>query len=142
MKKIFLLLFAALFVAGQAPAQSTGGIEFESGSFTDVLKKAQESGKLVFMDCYAVWCGPCKLMAKEVFPQKIVGDYFNKNFINYKLDMEKGEGVDIAKKYGIKAYPTFLILNGDGKELGRIVGGAPAEEFIKKVQKTVEGISE
>ncbi len=141
MKKIFFLLFTALFCIGQASAQSTGGIEFESGTFTDVLKKASEADKLVFMDCYAVWCGPCKLMAKEVFPQKIVGDYFNKNFINYKLDMEKGEGIDVAKKYDIKAYPTFLILDGNGKELGRIVGGAPAEEFIKKVQKTVEGIS-
>ena len=69
---------------------------------------------MVFVDCYTTWCGPCKYMTSNVFPQETVGDYFNPNFICLKIDMEKGEGPELVKRYGIRAFPTFLILRPDG----------------------------
>ena len=65
---------------------------------------------------------------------------FNKTFVNAKFDAEKGEGVDVAKRYSVKAYPTFLILDSDGEEVGRIVGGADADRFIEEVRKVLENI--
>lgn len=115
--------------------QSSDGIRFETGSLKTILAKAKAENKLVFIDVYAVWCGPCKRMASEVFTQKKVGDYFNQTFVNAKFDAEKGEGIEVAKKYGVKAYPTFLLLNGDGVKVGQMVGGSPADDFIKEVQK-------
>jgi uncharacterized protein YyaL (SSP411 family) len=59
--------------------------------------KAKKENKLIFVDAYASWCGPCKLMVKNIFPLKTVGDYYNSHFINAKIDMEKGEGIELAK---------------------------------------------
>ncbi|MBQ8035054.1 MAG: thioredoxin family protein, partial [Bacteroidales bacterium] len=93
---------------------------------------------VVFLDCYTSWCGPCKMMAEKVFPTKEAGEYFNKRFVNIKIDMEKGEGPAIGKKYGVRAYPTFLILDAQGNEIGRVVGGGQLESFIKKVEDAVK----
>ena len=73
-------------------------------------------------------------MAKSVFTTKEAGDYFNKKFVNIKIDMEKGEGINLARQFKIQGYPTFIILNSNGKELGRIVGGAEIKQFIQKVE--------
>ncbi len=136
MKKILLFTLCA-FISFASFAQS-GGVNWEKGTFAEALKKAKSNKKgpnLVFLDCYTSWCGPCKYMANTIFPTKEAGDYFNKNFVNIKIDMEKGEGVDIAKKYSISAYPTFLILDGDGNEIGRIIGGGELDKFIKQVDQ-------
>ena len=78
---------------------------------------AKQENKLVFMDCYTSWCGPCKMMTSKVFPQKIMGDYFNPRYVCVKFDMEKGEGVDLKTKYDVKAFPTFLCLDSEGNVL-------------------------
>lgn len=141
MKRFFILAIATLIAfsafAQQDKAQS--GIIWESGTLTQALEKAKKEGeKLVFLDCYASWCGPCKYMAGTVFTTKEAGDYFNKKFVNIKIDMEKGEGVNIARQFRIQGYPTFVILNSNGKELGRIVGGAQINDFIKKVEQVLK----
>ena len=75
------------------------GIEFmDNEPWSKVLQRAKEQNRLIFMDCYTVWCGPCKGLAQDVFPQKQVGDFFNAHFVNVKYDMEKGEGPELAKK--------------------------------------------
>lgn len=126
MKKtaILSLLFFAVIAFGQ-------GIKFEEGNFKSLLAKAKKENKLIFIDAYAVWCGPCKLMVKNIFPLKPVGDYYNANFINAKIDMEKGEGIDLAKKYNVKAFPTYLFINGDGEEVHRTLGYVEEKDFIQ-----------
>ena len=135
MKKIMLLTAVLAFIGSVALAQNDQGIKFEKGTFAEILAKAKAQKKLVFMDVYASWCGPCKRMAAEVFTQKKVGDYFNATFANAKFDAEVGEGRTIAARYGVNAYPTFLLLNGDGKLVGKMVGGSPADEFIRQVKE-------
>ncbi len=90
------------------------GIRFEDITLKEALAKADSLGYKVFIDCYTKTCGPCKMMAKHVFPLKECGDYFNSHFVSLMRDMEEGEGVDIAKTYKVKFYPTYLILNPDG----------------------------
>lgn len=76
---------------------SQDGIKFGKQSFAKTLEQAKKENKLIFLDAFASWCGPCKLLDKNVFPKKEVGDYFNANFLNLHIDMEKGEGIEIAK---------------------------------------------
>ena len=129
--KRLIVCVAAMLLASATFAQ----VKWEEGTLNQALKKAKGSGKeLVFLDCYATWCGPCQYMAKSVFTTKEAGDYFNKKFVNIKIDMEKGEGINLARQFKIQGYPTFIILNSNGKELGRIVGGAEIKQFIQKVE--------
>ena len=115
------------------------GVNFNEGkTFAEVLALAKKEGKPVFVDCYTSWCGPCKMMANKEFPKKEAGDYFNKKFVNWKVDMEKGEGVGLAKRYDVNAFPTFLILDADGNLTGRCVGAAGITDFIKKVEDAMK----
>lgn len=120
---ILLLSFSTAFFAQET-------IRFEQSDFKTVLAKAKQEKKLVFMDAFAVWCGPCKLMEKNVFTQPAVREYYNANFINARFDMEKGEGRDIALKYGIRSYPSFLFLNGDGEVVMQSYGYMDEENFL------------
>lgn len=108
---------------------------FTQGTFKEILDQAAQVDKLIFLDCYTIWCGPCKMMEKEVFALKKIGDYLNDRFVNFKMDMEKDEGKELAQRYQIKAYPTFLILNSKGEELHRIVGGQKPEQFLNQVEE-------
>lgn len=109
------------------------GMVFTHGDIPAALAAAAKLHKLVFIDCYTSWCVPCAEMANNVFPLKEMGDYFNPRFVAVKLSMESPEGIELNKKYKVTAYPTFLILNHEGDEIGRITGGMDAKSFITKV---------
>lgn len=130
MKKIIsgLLLFSAVTAFAQE------AIKFEELPFKDLIAKAKKEKKIVFLDAYASWCGPCKMMERNVFTQKSVGDYFNANFVNARFDMEKGEGRDIAVKYGVRSYPTYLFLNGDGELVSQNFGYMEGSMFLTMAQ--------
>ncbi|MBQ7774195.1 MAG: thioredoxin family protein [Bacteroidales bacterium] len=123
---------------GASAGNSYKGIIWEDGTLMQALNKAGKDKKLLFLDCYATWCGPCKYMATQVFTTKEAGDYFNSNFVNIKIDMEKGEGINLARELRLQGYPTFIIMNSNGKEIGRIVGGAPIGQFIEKVKAIIK----
>lgn len=131
MKRILFLVL--LFVTSFVFAQE--GVKWETSSFSDALNKAAKEKKYVFLDCYTSWCGPCKLMLEKEFVKKEAGKYFNKKFVNIKMDMEKGEGIELAKKYKIRAFPTFIVINAAGDEIGRVVGRDNIESFIVKVEQ-------
>ena len=109
--------------------------EPEGTTLEQAAAKAKAENKLVFMDCYTQWCGPCKKMAKDVFTQEMVGAYMNPKFVNIKVDMESDYGTPLAKKLQITAYPTFVIFNGDAKEVGRFLGSSDGVKFIENVGK-------
>ena len=96
-----------------------------------LLAKAKKENKLIFIDAYTTWCRPCIQMAKDVFTLDKVADFYNKNFINVSMDMEKGEGPELGKKYEVEAYPAFLFINGDGELVHRDGGFMEAPSFIQ-----------
>ena len=134
MKKFTLILTAILFIAMleiNAQNSTESGIQFDHSSWTELVSKAKAENKLIFLDAYASWCGPCKYMAKNIFTNEEVANFYNDNFINAKIDMEKGEGIELAIKYGVKAYPTYLFVDGEGNVMHQACGGRNAQDFIK-----------
>lgn len=134
--RIFIICSFFLFtIAGSVSAQ---GIKFFEGSFDAALAEAKASNKLVFVDFYADWCGPCKHMSEKIFPLAEVGEYFNAKFISVKIDTEVASNKKLVKQYKVNSMPTFLFLDGDGKVLSTLTGSLPAEGFIKAA-KVVTG---
>jgi thioredoxin-related protein len=131
-----LVIFSCSAVFSQKDVAAEG-ISFEHGTWKEALAKAKKEKKLVMLDAYASWCGPCKWMAKNIFPQKEVGEFFNKNFVCIKIDMEKGEGIELANKYNVKAYPTFIFTDADGNLVHQSCGGQEGPDFIETGKKAL-----
>lgn len=133
MKKIVSMLAVAssVFIYGQAQDFHKDGIAFENLPYKELLAKAKKENKLVFIDAYASWCGPCKQMAKNIFTRPAVKDFYDKNFVNAAFDMEKGEGREIAQKFGVRSYPTYLFINGDGELVSQSMGYMEENLFLK-----------
>ena len=130
-----------LFVAVLCLVTSFGfsqGIDFFHGTWAEALEKAKKEEKLLFVDAFAQWCGPCKAMAKNVFTKEEVGNFFNTNFINLKLDMETPDGRTFGDKYPVSAYPTLFFIDGKGKIVKKIVGGQQAEGLIAQGQEALK----
>ena len=128
--KTKILVLSLIFVVSICAAQ-TRSMNFEKTSFAEIKAKAKKENKLIFIDAYTSWCGPCKWMAKNVFTNDTVADYFNAKFINAKFDMEAGEGIEIAKLYEVHCYPNLLFIDGDGKLIHRGAGGLSVKKFTQ-----------
>lgn len=143
MKKSLIPFLLTMWFFTTLSAQESGkGISFhDNTSWEEILHLAQKENKLIFMDCYTSWCGPCKALAKNVFTQEKVGEFFNPRFINVKYDMEKGDGKMLNEKYKkhIVGYPTLLLLNAEGDVLQQLAGFKEADELIEGIKKASEG---
>ena len=146
MKKTLMILWAVCYSLFAVAQQSAGsvqqGIVFHDNTpWADIVKMAEEQDKLIFIDCYTTWCGPCKVLAREVFPQKKVGDFFNPNFICVKYDMEKGDGKMLNERYKdhIPGYPTLLIIDKQGKVKQQMAGFQEADALIQNAQMALQG---
>lgn len=135
---VALIMLIVQFVFAQNENSEVKGIKFFHGSFAEALTKAEQEDKLIFMDAFTTWCGPCKRMAASVFPDENVGAFYNANFINLKVDMEKGEGPGLAQRYGVKSYPTLLYIGADGKVVHQGSGARPADAFIELGQDALK----
>jgi thioredoxin 1 len=110
---------------------SATGMEFHKGTWAEALAKAKKEKKLIFLDIYATWCGPCKKLKKFTFTNIKVGTYFNANFINVTLDGEEGEGAMLSAKFNMNSYPTLFFIDGEGKIVKQEVGYLTANELVK-----------
>ena len=124
MKKALLILTIVFTMAISEGFSQTKGIRFIEKPWTEIVAMAKKENKLIFLDGYASWCGPCKWMASNIFTNDSVGDYYNRTFICASIDMEKGEGIALKNTYDIRAYPTLLFLTADGKMVHKRVGAA------------------
>lgn len=139
MKRLLILFSMVILTVGRVTAQ---GIVFHDNTpWADIQKMAEEQNKLIFIDCYTTWCGPCKVLARDVFPQKKVGDYFNPNFICVKYDMEKGDGKMLNERYKehIPGYPTLLFIDKNGVVKQKMAGFQEADDLIKNAQMAMQG---
>ena len=119
-----LILIAFLcfsFKGDERHEAKANGIDFLSGDWTAALALAKAENKPIFVDVYATWCGPCKKL-KSTFKDPEVGAYFNKNFVNIRIDGETQDGIQFRNRYQINSYPTLLIVDYDGKVKTRAQG--------------------
>lgn len=139
MKLKQIIILAILFIStlvrvnAQEPATNKGdnGIHFFEGSWDEALAQATKENKPIFLDIYASWCAPCKVLKSKTFPDKNVGSYFNSHFINVSLDGEKDEGIELVKSLQVQAYPSLFILKPNGELLAYYPGYLGPEEFIE-----------
>ncbi|MCU0333701.1 MAG: DUF255 domain-containing protein [Chitinophagaceae bacterium] len=143
-----LLVAAPSFTLLAQPA--AGGIHFETGlTWKAIREKAKKENKFIFMDAYTTWCGPCKMMAKSIFPQPQVGSFFNANFINVKVQLDTTkkddeevrrwyqDAHDIMVNYSVRVFPTYLFFSPNGELVHRAVGASDAAAFIGKAQNAL-----
>jgi len=110
---------------------SNQGIQFFEGNWDEALALAKKENKPIFLDVYASWCGPCKVLKQKTFPDAEAGKYFNKNFVNVTLDGEKGDGIQLVKELRVQAYPSLFIINSSGDPVVYYPGYLRPEELIE-----------
>ena len=132
MKKIVLLFLLALPVQIFAK-----GISFFEGTFEEAKAKARKENKIIFVDFFAVWCGPCKFMSNNVFTDSLVADYYNRHFVAVKIDAEKVEA-ELVKRVGVEAYPTLAFFKPDGTLFYKLKGGMDIPNFMKLGKQIAE----
>lgn len=117
-------------------------IAFYSGNFESLLEYASDVKKPVMVDVFASWCGPCKWLENNVFNDADVASYINSNFVSWRVDVEKGEGVSLSSDWGVHAYPTILFLTPDGSIFYRYEGAANPSSFTQKAAYALEHYSQ
>jgi len=136
-----LLIAISFLVYSFSPFQSNSGLEdskpatysgiqFMEEDWNKALAEARRQKKMIFLDAYASWCGPCKLLKRKTFPDKEAGNFFNSNYINVAIDMEKGDGPVLSQKFAVSAYPTLIITDADGNLLTYTQGYITPKQLI------------
>lgn len=123
MKALATLLLIA------APLLAAAPVKWEE-SYAAALKRAQAEHKMVLMDLWAEWCGPCQFLKAKVFPTPEAQTALAKVvplsvLVEYKDGKPLEEGTRLAKQFNLNAYPTLIILDANGKEIRRQVGAFP-----------------
>ena len=131
---LYLWLVAMMGIL-PAMAQENVGVQFLDKPLGELLLQAKQENKLVFIDCYSTYCGPCKAMLRKEFPKKEMGDYLNASFVSAKMNLDLGDGPQLSRKWDVHSFPTFLFMDSDGNILHRMQGYMPAEQFIREAKK-------
>ncbi len=114
-------------------------IKFLRGSLGEATALAEAEKKPVMIDFITDWCRWCDTLDARTYSDQRVADFVNASIVSIKIDAEKGEGIDIAKRYGVNAYPTILVIKANGDEIDRILGYVPAEPFLNTITDYVNG---
>jgi thioredoxin 1 len=131
---LILLLLSATCSSSFAQ-QRKAGIHFFTGTMEEALAKAKKEKKHLFFDAYASWCGPCKYMDSAIYTRADIGTFFNQYYISVRMDMEKGEGPSLAKKFkSVDGYPSLLFFGSDGFLIKTLLGSRSSTSFLKEAR--------
>jgi thioredoxin 1 len=114
------------------------GIRFIEEDWNKALEQAKTEKKLVFVDIYATWCGPCKMLKKNTFSDEAAAKFFNENFINVSVDGEKGVGPELAEKFAIQGYPSLIVTDANGNIVLQTAGYVNASYLISFAKEAIK----
>ncbi|MEO6169089.1 MAG: thioredoxin fold domain-containing protein [Chitinophagales bacterium] len=134
--KSFIILASLLCFSHDATSQN---VNFDQGTWEEVLQKAKAENKYIMVDAFTTWCGPCKRMDAEKFHNnQEVADFLNTNFISFKADCEKSPTAAMAIKFKVMSYPTLLFFNPQGELISRSLGYTSNQKvFMEPFQKAL-----
>jgi len=153
LRNLFLLLFLSslIFTTGCTPGKKTAssrsytppatmkGTQFTiNPSYDIVLREASKEKRPILLDFYTTWCGPCKWMDQDVFEMEAVANLLNENFVNVKIDAEKGEGPGLTQKFEVNGYPSLVFLNSNGEVVERQLGMTTATKVMEMARRVME----
>ncbi|MFN4233274.1 MAG: thioredoxin family protein [Bacteroidia bacterium] len=147
MKNLIYIAFSAIvMIAAYAfenpqvdfKADTKEGIQFHKGTWDEALQLAKKENKLIFLDIYATWCGPCKKLKAKTFSNAEVGKFYNQNFVNVAFDGEQGDGAMLMQKYNLQSFPSLLFIDGNGKVIAKTVGYHNPDELIELGQQLLK----
>ncbi|WP_428330662.1 thioredoxin domain-containing protein [Mucilaginibacter sp.] len=118
-------------IAPVAATKAPSHIVFIEDSWKEALKQGALQKKYIFVDAYASWCGPCKMLKATTFNNAEAAAFFNANFVNVSIDMEKGQGPELARQWQLQAYPTLIIFNSKGEPVLGSVGFIKAADLLR-----------
>ena len=110
-------------------------VRFYDGSYDELLRESRKQKKPIILEFWANWCIPCRKMENETFANPDFAAFINKNFLVYKVNIDTFDGMDIADKYNIDAYPTLVLLDAKNKYINRYKGFFPAYYLKKELEK-------
>lgn len=139
--KTILINFIFLILLIFAKTTFAEDVTFSQGTYQEMLDKAKAENKTIMIDFVTDWCKWCVETDRKVYTNSEVSAFANAHQINWKIDAEKGEGPELAKKYGVKGFPTIVFTNADGTEIDRIYGYLPAEQFLIKMKDYNAGVN-
>lgn len=138
MKKLTLLI--TLLLLSTVALFAKGGVDFCEGTLDEVKEKAAAEQKYLFIELYATWCPPCRIMDRTLQDEG-VGEFINSRFVSARYDVDKATGALLAQTNGVRSIPTCLVLNGDGEVVGRIVGANSPDKFIAGMRRLLANAS-
>lgn len=128
---VAVIAMIVIYAFANPIAETDKGIKFHKGTWAEALQIAKKENKLIFLDIYATWCGPCKKLKARTFSNKEVGSFYNNNFINVALDGELKEGEMLMQKHALRSFPSLLFIDGNGKVVGQTAGYHSPSELIQ-----------
>ncbi len=124
-RRFLILLFTFSGIAAQAQ------FNFEDISVQDAVNKSASTNKPVFLMLYQSTCGHCEKMLNEVMTDTAVFEFYNRSYINVKVEMLKHpDAQKLIKQFNVQSFPTFVIMNKDVEVLSQFVGEFKAEDFL------------
>lgn len=146
-KLIFLLVFGCfLFVQCRSksvvqdePSPIKEAIQYDQSTllyfvdnknFGEVLDIAKEQNKITYVEFYTDWCLPCKIMHETLYMNKVIANFYNSQFVNYKMNAGIADGADMAFLYQVEEFPTLLFLDHKGSVISRHTGGISGTQLM------------
>lgn len=133
----FLGVWTALLAGLFAVAPSLAEAPFQNMSYDKARAAAKKAGKIVVIDFYTTWCGPCKHLDQTTWKDKDVQSWLAKNAIALKIDAEKESA--LSKKFRVRSYPTIILIKADGEEMDRLIGYRGAKRFLSEAKDALAG---
>lgn len=138
MRKRYISAWSLAMLAFLASAQVNFTEVTTLAEMEAARQKASDQQLMMFVDVYATWCGPCKVMDREVYTDPVVADYMNANFVNVRMDGETDYGRKYAEEQQLEGYPSMYIFSRDGEPVSKIIGFTAAEELVPLLKGTIE----